>query len=59
MDRLIRDNTTMTFEMLHRMRNRRQGKIEHMAIKLDISKAYDQMELMVFPHKDYVMNRAV
>ena len=30
--------------MIHCMRNRRKGKIEHMAVKLDISKAYDRVE---------------
>ena len=30
--------------MLHRMRNRRKGKTGHMAVKLDISKAYDRVE---------------
>ena len=43
-DRSIIDNTTVAFEMLHRMRNRRKGKIGHMAVKLDISKAYDRVE---------------
>ena len=43
-DRLITDNTTVAYEMLHRMRNRRRGKIGHMAIKLDISKSYDRVE---------------
>ena len=43
-DRLITDNTTVAYDMLHRLRNRRQGKVGHMAIKLDISKAYDQVE---------------
>ena len=43
-DRLISDNTTVAFEMLHRMRNRRKGKTGHMAVKLDISKAYDRVE---------------
>ena len=42
--RLITDNTTMAYEMLHCKRNRRKGKIGHMAIKLDISKAYDRVE---------------
>ena len=43
-NRLITDNTSVAFEMLHRMRNRRKGKIGHMAVKLDISKAYDRVE---------------
>ena len=43
-NRLIIDNTTVAFEMLHRMRNWRKGKIGHIAVKLDISKAYDQVE---------------
>ena len=42
--RLISDNTTVAFEMVHRMRNRRKGKVGHMAVKLDISKAYDRVE---------------
>lgn len=29
---------------MHRLRNRRQGKVGHMAIKLDINKAYDRVE---------------
>ena len=43
-DRLITDNTTVAFEVLHKMRNRRRGKRGHMAVKLDISKAYDKVE---------------
>ena len=43
-DRLITDNTAVAYEMLHRLRNRRQGKVGHMEIKLDISKAYDRLE---------------
>ena len=42
--RLITDNTTVAFEMLHRMWNRRRGKVGHIAVKLDISKAYDRVE---------------
>jgi len=41
---LITDNTTVAFEVLHRMRNKRTGKKGKMAIKLDISKAYDRVE---------------
>ena len=43
-NRLITNNTTVAYEMLHRMRNQRKGKTCHMAIKLDISKAYDRVE---------------
>lgn len=42
--RLITNNTMMAFKMLHRMRNKRKGKVGHMTEKLDISKAYDQVE---------------
>lgn len=34
-NRLILDNTSVAYEMLHRLRNRRQGKVGHMAIKLE------------------------
>lgn len=40
-DMLIIDNTAVAYEMLHRLRNRRQRKMDHMVVKLDISKAYD------------------
>ena len=43
-NRLISNNTSIAYEMLHRFRNRRQGKVGHMAIKLNISKAYDQVK---------------
>ena len=43
--RLITDNITVAYEMLHRKRNRRKGKIGHVVVKLDISKAYDRVEL--------------
>jgi len=41
---LITDNTTIAFEVLHKMRNKRIGKKGQMAIKLDISKAYNWVE---------------
>ena len=34
----------MAYEMLHRLRNRRKGRVGHMAVKLDISKAYARVE---------------
>ena len=43
-NRLITDNTTVAYEILHRMRNRRRGKVGQMAVKLDISKAYDRVQ---------------
>ena len=43
-NRLITDNTTVAFELLRRMRNKRKGRVGQMAVKLDISKAYDQVE---------------
>ena len=44
LDRLISDNTSVAYEMLHRIRNRRKGKSSHMVIKLDNTKAYDHVE---------------
>ena len=43
-DRLITDNTSVAYEMIHMMQNRQGGKVRHMAIKLDVSKAYDRVE---------------
>ena len=43
-NRLITDNTTVAFEVLHRMWNKRTGKKGQMAIKLDINKAYNRVE---------------
>ena len=43
-NRLISDNTIVTFEILHSMRNKRTGNMGQMAIKLDISKAYNYVE---------------
>ena len=43
-DRLISDNIFVAFETLHYMQNHNQGKSGFMALKLDISKAYDRVE---------------
>ena len=43
-NRFISDNTSVAYEMLHRLRNKRKGKIGHMAVKLIISKVYDRVE---------------
>ena len=41
--RLISDNIQVTFESLHSMQ-KHVGKEDYMAIKLDMSKAYDRVE---------------
>ena len=43
-NRLITDNTTVAFEVLYMIRNKRTRKKGQMAIKQDISKVYDTVE---------------
>ncbi|OMO88292.1 reverse transcriptase [Corchorus capsularis] len=43
-DRMIYDNAMISFETVHFMRNKRTGRQAHMALKLDLSKAYDRVE---------------
>ena len=43
-DRLISDNIMVAFETLHHMKQHNSGKHGFMAIKLDMSKAYDRVE---------------
>ena len=43
-DRLITDNILITFESLYHMKTQCSGKTSFMALKLDISKAYDRVE---------------
>jgi hypothetical protein len=42
--RLITDNVFVAFEAMHYLNTKRQGKIAHMATKLDMSKTYDRVE---------------
>jgi hypothetical protein len=42
--RLISDNILVAFETLHTMASRLSGKEGYMALKLDMSKAYDRLE---------------
>ncbi|XP_042958006.1 uncharacterized protein LOC122293492 [Carya illinoinensis] len=42
--RLINDNIMVAYELLHSMRNRKKEKVGSMAMKLDMSKAYDRVE---------------
>ena len=43
-DRLISDNTLVAFKTLHCMKKHKTGETGFMAVKLDISKAYDHVE---------------
>lgn len=43
-NRVITDNILISFETLHYMKSKRQGNTAHMALKLDMSKAYDKVE---------------
>ena len=42
--RLITDNILVAYETLHYMKNHNSGKSGYMALKLDMSKAYDRIE---------------
>ncbi|KAJ0096620.1 hypothetical protein Patl1_27306 [Pistacia atlantica] len=43
-DRLITDNAIVAFEVMHTMNTNLKGKDGYMALKLDMSKAYDRLE---------------
>jgi hypothetical protein len=42
--RLISDNVLVAYEALHTMHTKKKGKKGFMALKLDMSKAYDRVE---------------
>lgn len=42
--RLITDNILISFELLHFLKREARGKDNFMALKLDLSKAYDRVE---------------
>ena len=43
-DKAISDNILVAFETLHHMKTKKTGKVGFMALKLDMSKAYDRVE---------------
>ena len=45
-NKAISDNILVAFETLHHMKHKKGGKVGHLALKLDISKAYDRLEWM-------------
>ena len=43
-DRLIMDNVLVVFETMHYLNQKRSGRIREMALKLDVSKAFNRVE---------------
>lgn len=41
--RLITNNTMVAFELIHHMNNTGRGKVGEVAMNIDISKVYDQV----------------
>ncbi|KAM6583445.1 hypothetical protein CsatB_010447 [Cannabis sativa] len=42
--RLISDNIMIAYEIMHHLKRKRRGRDDYMALKLDVSKAYDKLE---------------
>lgn len=42
--RSIQDNSLIAFELIHSMRWKRKGKVEKLAVKIDIGKTYDRVD---------------
>ena len=53
-DSLILDNIMVAFETLHYMRNHSSGEVGYIALKLDMSKAYDRVE---WPYMEKLMKK--
>ena len=43
-NRLIIDNVRVSFEKMHHISQKKNGKVGQMALKLDMSKAYNKVE---------------
>ena len=43
-ERLISNNVLVAFELMHYLEHKNEGKENFMAVKLDMSKAYDRVE---------------
>ena len=52
--RLITDNVIMAYETLHVMHGRKKGKKGALALKMDISKAYDKVVVFFEGNDDQV-----